>query len=274
MTAAMDEQTPAEMWEGLTADELRETWKVPAVHLFTSVGSTNDVARDLAARGAQEGTVVLAEEQRKGRGRVGRTWTSPPGLGLWISAVARPRPEHLEALPIRVGLAIALVLDQWTGDDETKVKWPNDLMIDDRKVGGILCEASWAGSKLDHAVIGVGLNLLHRDDDFPADIRASAVSLAGHSEDPISRFAVASAVVGALVDVLENPALSEELLGSLAERDALVGRNIEVLEPESGSRLATGFATGIDRDGRLLLNGPWGNVSIRSGTVRVIGGPA
>lgn len=268
----MPDLDSASTWEGLTAEELRQTWGVPGVHLFTSVGSTNDVARELAASGAPEGTVVLADEQKQGRGRVGRAWVSPPGLGLWVSMVARPEPDHLEAMPVRVGLAIAVALDRWTGEGETKVKWPNDLMIGERKVGGILCEASWAGSRLDHAVIGVGLNLLHRDDDFPAELSDSAISLAGHARDAISRFDVATAVVAATGDALRSPTLDDELVATLAGRDALVGRNVEILEPESGSRLATGFATGIDAAGRLLLNGPWGNVSIRSGTVRVIGG--
>src|SRR5690606_21943636 len=141
--------------------------------LLPEVGSTNDFARTLATDAAPAGTVVLAERQLSGRGRSGRPWASPPGLGVYLSFVARPDPAVLPTYPLSAALAVAQALDRWTAGT-VKVKWPNDLLLGNRKFGGILCEASWAGSTLGHAIVGVGLNVLHTPGDFPPDLRETA----------------------------------------------------------------------------------------------------
>ena len=260
-------------WEGSTAEDLRAAWSIPGLRIYASVGSTNDEARAWAAAGAPEGAVVLAEEQRTGRGRVGRRWTSPAGLGLWISMVARPSERALGPLPILVGVELAAALDPWAGPaGGVRLKWPNDLLLDGRKMGGILCEAAWAGTHLDHVIIGIGLNLLHHPLDFPADLRDSAVSLAALSETPVSRFDVATAAVRALRRVLapDDDGLAARA-AELAARDALRGHRVEVTEPESGRRIAVGIGAGIDAGGALLLDTQAGLVPIHSGTVRRLG---
>ncbi|HEV2150031.1 MAG TPA: biotin--[acetyl-CoA-carboxylase] ligase, partial [Longimicrobiaceae bacterium] len=189
----------ADRWEGGTAAELARAWGIPALHLFERVGSTNDVARALAGAGAPAGTAVIAEEQVAGRGRGGRQWVSPPGLGIWLSVVLRPAalPEP-GLLPLRVGLAAAAALDPFARPGRVEVKWPNDLQVAGRKLGGILCEGSWEGAGVAFVVAGIGINAAHAPDDFPAPLRPEATSLRMASGWSPPRAEVAGALVRAL----------------------------------------------------------------------------
>lgn len=150
------------------------------VHRFESVPSTNDAARALALGGAAHGTAVLAREQTRGRGTKGRSWHSPAGLGLYVSFVVRgpgdgPVPSpHL--LPLVAGLAAADALAAEAGV-EARLKWPNDLVRDGRKLGGILAEAVTGGPGGGFAVVGIGLNVGHGPEDFPPELRAAAASV-------------------------------------------------------------------------------------------------
>jgi BirA family transcriptional regulator, biotin operon repressor / biotin---[acetyl-CoA-carboxylase] ligase len=259
-------------WEGLTEKELQQCWGLPAVHLFRSIGSTNDAARELGAAGAAAGTVVLAEEQTAGRGRAGRGWSSVEGLGLWFSIAIRPAGEPaMSTLPIRAGLAIATALDAWTDHSSPQLKWPNDIILDGRKLGGILCEGSWNGGHLECVVVGVGLNLLHGADDFPPELRRTATSLRQATGRPISRFDVATAVLNNLRGLFTAPRRGPDpLLQDLRGRDSLRGAWIEVLEPETGSVLLRGQARGIDDDGALMVWSDGEVVLVRSGSVRQV----
>lgn len=266
-------EEPLERWEGGTAAELAAEWGAPAVHLYRTVGSTNDLARRLAAGGAAEGTVVLAEEQRAGRGRAGRGWVSPAELGLWLSIVARPAavPEP-GLLPILVGLHVATALDKFLPDHSTQVKWPNDLVLLGRKLGGILCEATWEGNRPGAFVVGVGINVLHDPADFPEEVRDSAISLGMAAGAKPPRRAVAASLVAALIRRLARPvAMQPGELDALASRDLLRGRAVVVTEPVSGATLAQGWAEGIAADGSLLLRETDTGFAraVHSGTVRL-----
>jgi BirA family biotin operon repressor/biotin-[acetyl-CoA-carboxylase] ligase len=257
-------------WGGRSAAELARSWGAAGVHLFARVGSTNDVARGLAVGGAPAGTLALAEEQVAGRGRVGRGWSSPPGLGLWFSAVARPSSDP-GPLPLRVGLAVAEALDAFSGGAVIQLKWPNDLLIGGRKLGGILCEGCWEAGGAGFVVVGVGLNLLHMEVDFPVELREGATSLAIVSGTTPRRPAVADAVIPAVLAALAAAGpLTPALLDRLAARDALRGHEVVVTDPTTGTHLAHGTALGIARDGAILVGGAVGTPkSIRSGTVRL-----
>lgn len=141
---------------------------------FARTDSTNSRARELAAAGAPHGTIVTAAEQTAGRGRQGRTWTAPPNKALLYSAIVRPLEEHHMMLPLAVPLAVCEAAEQLNPDLECKVKWPNDVLVDNRKLAGVLIEArpqdSWA-------VIGIGLNISISREEFPPELRDSAVSL-------------------------------------------------------------------------------------------------
>jgi BirA family biotin operon repressor/biotin-[acetyl-CoA-carboxylase] ligase len=150
------------------------------VHRFETVPSTNDAARALALAGAAHGTAVLAREQTSGRGTKGRVWHSPAGLGLYASFILRgpaggavPFP-HL--VPLAAGLAASdAVLE--TAGLETRLKWPNDILYDGKKLGGILCEGVDAGAPGGFAIVGIGLNVGHCPSDLPEELRAAATSL-------------------------------------------------------------------------------------------------
>lgn len=258
-------------WEGASPEELAREWGVPEVRLFAEVGSTNDVARRRAAEGAPAGAAVLAERQLAGRGRAGRAWESPAGRGLWLSLLLRPGALPAPgAVPLLVGLAVAEALEPFLRPAALALKWPNDLLVGDRKLGGILCEGAWESGRPAHLVAGVGLNVLHAPSDFPEALRATATSVRIASGREPSRREVAAAVVRALAAVARGPLeLTAERLAALEARDALRGREVVVTEPSTGAPLAEGTALGIAPDGALLLRSPAGAIRpVHSGTVR------
>jgi BirA family transcriptional regulator, biotin operon repressor / biotin---[acetyl-CoA-carboxylase] ligase len=225
---------------------------------FERVGSTMDVLHELAAEGAEAGTVVVAGEQLEGRGSRGRTWHSPPG-GLWMSVLFRPpAAAGAEVISLRVGLTVAVAIEPLLSR-AVRLKWPNDLMVDERKVGGVLCEARWQGGALAWVVAGVGLNVLNQP---PADLTGAAGSLRQVQPD-ITLEQVTERVVSALRSVdLRAEQLSSVELDHFARRDWLSGRQIR--QPMSGK------VTGLREDGALLVrtaNGP--EVPVRSGSIEL-----
>src|SRR6185369_1220672 len=149
------------------------TFGLPHRH-FRRTDSTNSRARELAAAGAPHGTVVTAAEQTAGRGRQGRTWTAPPNKALLYSAIVRPLEERHMMLPLAVPLAVCEAAEELNPELTCKVKWPNDIHVEGRKLAGVLIEArpqdGWA-------VIGVGLNLSISREEFPTELRETAISL-------------------------------------------------------------------------------------------------
>jgi BirA family transcriptional regulator, biotin operon repressor / biotin---[acetyl-CoA-carboxylase] ligase len=206
---------------------------------FRSVGSTNTVARELAEGGAPHGTVVTADEQTAGRGRQGRTWTAAPGTALLYSAIVSPLGERHPLLPLAVPLAVCEVAERLRPGVECKVKWPNDIHLDGRKLAGILIEArpqdQWA-------VVGVGMNLTIPQVDFPEEIRERATSLFadGPSVAEAARV-VLSERIAAWVE-----ADTDAVLAGWRERDALRGREVSWAK-------GSGVADGIDERGYLLV---------------------
>jgi len=146
------------------------------IHSFSSCPSTNDLAKRLAQEGSAEGTVVVAEEQTGGRGTKGRSWHSPRGQGLYASVILRPRRADLSLLPLTAGVACVEAIGEATGL-QAALEWPNDIVRKRRKLGGILCESEFLGNVVSFAVLGIGLNINQRRDDFPASLRRRATSL-------------------------------------------------------------------------------------------------
>jgi BirA family biotin operon repressor/biotin-[acetyl-CoA-carboxylase] ligase len=198
--------------------------------------STNDLARELAAAGAPHGTVVTADEQVAGRGRQGRTWTAPAGGALLYSAILRPLDERHLVLPLAVPLAVADAAEA-TAAVRCSIKWPNDVWIEGRKCAGVLIEArpqdGWA-------VIGVGLNVTIEPDEFPAELRETAISLGGGAS--------VESVLAALNESLARWVRSEpeEVLAAFRERDVLRGETVRW----SGR---SGTAAGVDERGNLIV---------------------
>jgi BirA family biotin operon repressor/biotin-[acetyl-CoA-carboxylase] ligase len=146
------------------------------IHRFETCSSTNDVVRELALEGAPEGTAVVAAGQTAGRGTKGRAWHSPAGRGLYLSILLRPASADLSLLPLAAGLAVRAAIRDACGLD-VRLRWPNDIIVDGRKLGGILCESRVREGRPDFVVLGLGLNVNQDAADFPEDLRASAASL-------------------------------------------------------------------------------------------------
>lgn len=218
-----------------------------------------DLLHELASGGAMTGTAVVAVEQTGGRGSRGRAWHSPPG-GLWLSILLRPAGEGpVELLALRVGLAVARALEQVGLPRSVLLKWPNDLMIGDRKVGGILCEARWHGEVLGWIVAGLGLNVRNR---IPAELAEIATNLERQVEGitPESLIEPVMSQLHSLAPAVGTLSASE--LAEVGQRDWLRGRALR--QPIAGQ------AAGISAEGALLVRRADGTtVSLRAGTVEL-----
>lgn len=250
-------------WNGVPVEEWRGRWGVPELHVFETVGSTNDVARQLASAGAREGTTVLADQQTRGRGRRGRVWRSDPRQSLILSMIARPGAPGTESiLSLRLGLAVARAIEGLT-TLAVGIKWPNDLMIHGRKVGGVLCEGTVDGDQLAFVVAGAGLNVLQADDWAPP-LAGSATSLASWVDRAPAVPELAGRVIGEWLEALAlgsdrlEPAEMEEY----ERRDVLKGRRVRV----DGD--ITAVALGIDPGGGLRLDDDGTARRVVAGTVR------
>lgn len=146
------------------------------IHRIKSCPSTNDLAKELAILGEKEGTVVIAEEQTRGKGTRGRSWYSARKKGFYLSVILHPSRPNISLLPLAAGLSVNEAVHNTLGI-KTRLKWPNDIIWGEKKLGGILCESGFFGNKVHYAVLGIGLNVSHEEYDFPEDIRDQATSL-------------------------------------------------------------------------------------------------
>src|SRR5512141_155286 len=177
-----------------------------ALHWFEEVGSTNDVAKELADEGAAHGEVVVAESQTAGRGRRGRAWASPPGRNLYVSVVLRPElpPSRAAELTLLASVAVCQAVRQ--AGVTAGIKWPNDLVSRGRKLAGILTELAADPDRVQWVVLGIGINVNLRLEDLPDDLRPIATSLAIARGEPVPRTLFAAAVLTALEEWLDRHA--------------------------------------------------------------------
>jgi BirA family biotin operon repressor/biotin-[acetyl-CoA-carboxylase] ligase len=209
---------------------------LPRVELLESTTSTLDVAHRLAAEGAPAGTLVIANEQTAGRGRGGKSWRSASGAGLWLTLIDRPADTSgLGVLSLRVGLASAEALDRFA-PEPIRLKWPNDLYVDRRKLGGILVEARWREQAVEWVAIGLGVNV-----KAPENVETAA------GLDPgTDRLDVLGELVPAVLAVTRAMGpLDAGEMEEFAVRDIARGRRC--LEP------AVGRVAGITSNGELLV---------------------
>lgn len=221
----------------------------PRLHL-RETSSTNDRARELATAGAPHGTLVTASAQSAGRGRQGRRWRAPPGRALLCSLVLRGAPRLLP-------LAAAVATAEATRRDEAQIKWPNDVLLDGRKIAGILVEGrpqeGWA-------VCGVGVNVALRTRDLPPELHDRAGTL---GLDPADVEGVLEGLLEALERRLADPPAT--LLEAWRARDALAGSAVRWDEGE-------GVARGIDGEGRLVVErSGGGRLALEAGEVHLLG---
>ncbi len=235
-----------------------------------SVTSTMDVARYEAAAGAPEGAVVIADEQTAGRGRLGRRWVSPPGTNLYLSVILRPPATHLRQLSIITPLAICQAVEEVTGL-AARIKWPNDVLIDQRKVGGVLLDAEIVGDRVQYAVAGIGLNV-NFDPSTYEEIREIATSLKRELGREVSREAVLAALLNHLEQLYEGALRGEDVEQAWKERLETLGKSVRV---HFADRVEEGVATDTDSDGALILRRDDGTtVRIEAGDVTLRPDPA
>jgi BirA family biotin operon repressor/biotin-[acetyl-CoA-carboxylase] ligase len=239
----------ANAYDGCSSEELALTLAVPHVILFTEVGSTLDVAHRLAERGAPPGTLIIADAQTAGRGRMGRSWRSEPGAGIWLTLLERPQSDDaLGVLALRLALALAPALDRFA-PEPVRLKWPNDIFLGDRKLAGVLVEARWHGPRLDWLAVGVGINVR-----APRSFEGAALPLGTRRTDILR--AVIPSLRTAAARVGE---LTEEELARFHERDLAFG--MACVEP------APGVVAGLRRDGALLVDDASGRAAFHTGSL-------
>ena len=227
------------------------------LQVLEEVPSTNTTAVTLAQQGASDGMTVVAERQSAGRGRLGRSWHSPPRKNLYCSVILRklPSPDRLAWLPL-IAATAAVRAVQVVSRLQPSLKWPNDLMIGTRKLGGLLCESGGTGTAM-FVVVGIGLNVNVRAEEFPEDLRETATSLWAEGQRPFDRAVLLAALLSEL-EIRRDSLLadrSEHLLDEYRIRCATLGRQVRVQLADG--EVLEGRAESVTQDGSLrLVRGP------------------
>ncbi|NJD03932.1 MAG: biotin--[acetyl-CoA-carboxylase] ligase [Ruminiclostridium sp.] len=243
-----------------------------------SVDSTNNYGKKIASEGAEEGLAIVAGSQSNGRGRLGRKWDSPSDAGLYLSVILRPElpPEEIQGITLAASVAVAHVIEKITGI-KPGIKWPNDVLLDDRKVCGILTEMNSEIDRVNFIVLGIGINYNRRQDEFPAEFAGKATSLIAYAGE----HGIGMKVPGRLVlirsvlqelDIVYSMILNnrtKEILDKWREYSVILGREVRII---SCTTEYTAAAEDITADGKLIVRCSDGNLKlIQSGEVMLRG---
>lgn len=267
----MSEPLPPDIAAALAAAaDRRGTFGEP-IYYFTETGSTNDVASTLAEGGAPEGATVVASAQTAGRGRFGRDWFSPAGAGLYLSVVIR-HPALMPILPLAAGVAVAEAVQTATGLP-VSLKWPNDVVVESgvtpvrrRKLAGVLAEASTGADGLQHAVLGIGMNL--RPAAYPSAIAERATSIESELGRPPDTAAVLTEILCQLARCAELAARGDGTAILTRWRELAPSAHGSAVEWDVSGRTASGITAGIDDTGALLVRAGGRLERILSGELR------
>jgi BirA family biotin operon repressor/biotin-[acetyl-CoA-carboxylase] ligase len=240
---------------GLLTTEVFGRWLV----CCPSLGSTNDLAKELAARGAPEGTVVVADEQTAGRGRMGRRWTAPPGTSLLCSILFRPDRSPLDAPQLTMVCSLAAAdAVRIVGQLEVALKWPNDLVVASgprrgsgpwRKLAGVLTETGVVGDRLEFVVVGLGINVNVPEHLLP-DLAPSATSILAETGHSVDRAALLAALLAEVETRYLRLSEGETPHAEWTARLATLGQSVQAV---TADRVLIGVAEGVDQGGALLL---------------------
>jgi len=221
------------------------------IYAFGSIDSTNNCAKAIAGCGAAEGTVVIAEQQTSGKGRLGRLWIANPNENLTFSVVLRPSiaPDTLSVLPFYVAVAVAQAVEKIAGV-QVECKWPNDLLIHGKKFAGILIEGSVKQNTVDHVVIGIGMNV--NQQHFPADLAPKATSLRLETNREINRVQVFKETLLSLENHYKQTTSSgfDTVVPLWLSRTTMLNKQISVLQQ---GHTITGIMKGLSREGGLVV---------------------
>ena len=218
---------------------------------YARIGSTNDIARDLAQARAAEGTLVIADEQTAGRGRLGRQWFSPPNSSLLMSLILYPplAPSQAQRLTMICSLAIVNAIQE-IAQLQAQIKWPNDLLLAGKKTGGILTELGLHGQSLAYTIVGIGLNVNVRAKQMPGFLRDIATSIAQVRRRPIAREPLLCAILEHVERRYDRLRQGETPAEEWAAHLATLGKWVRVSDPRE---TLEGWAEGVDEDGALFL---------------------
>jgi BirA family biotin operon repressor/biotin-[acetyl-CoA-carboxylase] ligase len=250
------EDEPTALSMALVAERTGQSVFGRALRYHDEIESTNVEAKKLAGAGAPEGTVVVAERQSAGRGRLGRRWTSPAGKGLLFSVVLRPPVDMADVHLLTIAAATAACdAIESLADVSLRIKWPNDLLIDDRKVGGILLEVAGEQDAVDWVVVGIGLNVNTEYGELPVALRRTAVSLKTAAGRDIDRSELLARLLLSLEESYTDAVRNgfDDVLARFRERDYLARRSVSV---QTRRGPVMGVALGVDEKGALLVQLP------------------
>lgn len=239
---------------------------------YESIDSTNKYAKQIATEENSEGIVVISEEQTEGRGRLGRNWTSPKGKGVWMSIIVKPDIEPIDASKVTQITAASIYSALREMGIETQIKWPNDIILNNKKVCGILTEMSSEMMQINYMVIGIGINANLEQDDIPEDIREKATSIKIETGVNIDRKELVGKILNKFeyfYDLLAGQDDIREALEICRAKSILIGKNIRVIEKK---RELKRQAIDLTERGELIVKDEDGNTSvIVSGEVSVRG---
>lgn len=253
LVAAPDYLYPAEIKQLLNTRSLGQE-----IRHFQKISTTNDMAKDLAIQGQAEGLLVIAEEQTVGKGRLGRQWVSPQGKGLWFSLLLRPliNPQEAPKLTVLAAVAVAQSIRKITGLP-AQIKWPNDVLVEGKKVCGILTEMNAEMDRVNYIVVGIGINVNQTKEDFPIELTEIATSVAMAWGQTVKR-------IDLLTEILQNldNLYYRFLQGDYGEAwevwrqlSCTIGKNVMISGPNWQVK---GLAVDIDQDGALEVVLPTG----------------
>ena len=239
------------------------------IYTFDTIDSTNNCAKAVAGVGAVEGTVVIAEQQTAGRGRLGRTWQANPNENLTFSIILRPKvnPDSLNLLPLYVAVALAQAIERTTGL-KVECKWPNDLLIDKKKVAGILIEGSIKQNQVEYVVIGIGINV--NQQSFAGELAPKATSLRLSSGKEIERTMLFRESLLILESTYAGVSSTgfQSILPQWLSRSTMINKPISVSQQ---GNLISGVVKGLSRDGGLILQSGGAEKTLFAGDVTIVG---
>jgi BirA family biotin operon repressor/biotin-[acetyl-CoA-carboxylase] ligase len=243
------------------------------LQVLDSVDSTNNLLKTMGAAGAPHGTVVIADEQTGGRGRLGRSFSSPKGVGIYFSLLLRPdcAPTQVGHVTAMVAVAVCDAIETVTGV-RPGIKWTNDLILNGKKLAGILTEMNveWESGTLQYLVTGIGINCNHQRMDFPPEVQEMATSLRQALGVTVDRSRLAAELVRALDHMSRDIVFGKEKWLQRYRQDCItIGKQVQVVR---GPDIRTGVATGIDENGGLIVHYDSGETGVvYSGEVSVRG---
>ena len=237
---------------------------------YPSVDSTNRVAKRLAYHGAPEGTIVVAEEQNGGKGRLDRNFYSPRGKGIWFSVVLRPNhlPKDAPKYTLMAAVAVAEAMTRF--NLRAEIKWPNDIMFDGRKIVGILTEMTGEIGRIIYIVVGIGINVNISRDEFPEEIRSVAASLSEMNGAPLSRVEFFRAVLEEFDKIYIEVSKSgfDKVIERWKKYNITLGKNVRVISASDGESF-TGKAIDLDANGALVVETEKGLQTVYAGDVSI-----